>query len=108
VSLEDTLAALLDARLAPLRADLERVTAELAAVRRALPSQFVPLKEAAARMGVSEKTGYRRFDSGEWPGRRDGRKVLIDLSALRPMTHDEVARTAQKLRALPGGGHGST
>ena len=97
-SLEDTLGALLSSRLVPLRSDLQRVTAELAAMRQALPPALLPLKEAARRMGVSEKTARRRVRAGEWPARRDGRKVLVDLSALRPMTEDEVARAAAQLR----------
>ena len=97
-SLEDTLGALLSSRLVPLRSDLQRVAAELAAMRQALPPALLPLKEAARRMGVSEKTARRRVRAGEWPARRDGRKVLVDLSALRPMTEDEVARAAAELR----------
>jgi len=96
-SLEDTLGALLSSRLVPLRSDLQRVTAELAAMRQALPPALLPLKDAARRMGVSEKS-TRRVRAGEWPARRDGRKVLVDLSALRPMTDDEVARAAAQLR----------
>ena len=97
-SLEDTLGALLSARLVPLHSDLRRVTAELAAMRQALPPTLLPLKEAARRMGVSEKTARRRVRAGEWPSRRDGRKVLVDLSALRPMSEEEVARAAAELR----------
>jgi excisionase family DNA binding protein len=107
-TLEDTLGTLLDARLAPLRSDLERVSAELAAVRRALPPLLLPLKEAAKHMHVSEKTARRRVRSGEWPARRDGRKLLVDLSALRPMNDAEIAEAAHRLRALSGGsGDGS-
>ena len=106
-SFEDTIGALLDARLAPLRSDLERVTTELAAVRRALPPMLVSLKEAARRMGVSVKTATRRCQSGDWPSRRDGGRVLVDLSGLRPKTGEEIARAAFNLRALPGGNDGA-
>jgi hypothetical protein len=105
VSLEETLAALFDAKVAPILAELQHVNAELAALRRALPPQLVSLKEAARLMGnISLKTASRRVHSGEWPSRKDGRKVLVDVSALRPMTNEEVAQTARKLRAIPGGG----
>ncbi len=108
-SLEDTLGAMLDARLAPLRSDLERVTAELSAVRRALPPQLVPLAQAAKAMGCSVRTARRRVKSGEWPSRRDGGRLLVDLSGLHAITDDEIAATARKLRALPGGNRdGST
>ena len=106
-SFEDTIGALLDARLAPLRSDLERVTTELAAVRRALPPMLVSLKEAARRMGVSVKTATRRCQSGDWPSRRDGGRVLVDLSGLRPKTGEEIARAAFNLRAVPGGNDGA-
>ncbi|HET7787936.1 MAG TPA: helix-turn-helix domain-containing protein [Myxococcales bacterium] len=101
-TLENTLGALLSARLVPLHSDLRRVTAELAALRQALPPALFPLKEAARRMGVSEKTARRRVQAGEWPARRDGRKVLVDLSALRPMSEEEVARAASELRDESG------
>jgi len=60
-SLEDTLGALLSSRL------LQRVTAELAAMRQALPPALLPLKDAARRMGVSEKTA--RGESAPASGR---------------------------------------
>ena len=104
-SFEDTLGAMLDAKLAPLRSDLDRVSAELTAVRRALPPQLVPLSQAAKAMGCSTKTAGRRVKSGEWPSRRDGGRVLVDLSLLHPLTDQDVAQTARKLRALPGGNH---
>jgi len=66
-SLEDTLGALLSSRLVPLRSDLQRVTAELAAMRQALPPALLPLKDAARRMGVSEKTA--RGESAPASGR---------------------------------------
>jgi hypothetical protein len=108
VTLEDSLGALLDAKLAPLRSDLDRVTAELSAVRRALPPQLVSLKRAAEVMHCSTKTAGRRVKSGEWPSRRDGGRVLVDLSALRPVSDEEVARVAFKMRALPGARDGTS
>jgi len=59
MSFEDTLAALLDERIAPLRADLERVVAELAAARRtpaALPDEVLTVAEGARAAKVSTKT----------------------------------------------------
>jgi hypothetical protein len=103
VSFEETLAAVLDARLAPLQAELARVAAELAKVRAALPSQLVKLGAAARLMGVSVKTARRRCDAGEWPSRKDGRNVLVDMSALKPLSIEDVARKARHLRAVQGG-----
>lgn len=97
MTLEETLAAILDQHLAPVRRDLERVGRELEALRAALPPALVPLKEAAKRMGVSVKTARRRVDSGEWPARQDGdgKRILVDLGALRPMSEEKIARLAR-------------
>ncbi len=95
MTLEETIAAILDQRLGPLRLDLQRVAGALEALRSALPPALVPLKEAARRMHVSEKTARRRVRAGEWPARRDGNRVLVDLAALRPLTEEEVARAAR-------------
>ena len=60
MSLEETLAALFDAKLAPLRAELQLVTAELAAVRRApheqLAEEVLTVPEGAREAKVSTKT----------------------------------------------------
>jgi hypothetical protein len=100
MTLEETLAAILDQRLAPLRRDLDRVAGALEALRSAMPPALVPLKQAAALMHVSEKTARRRVDAGEWPARRDGKKILVDVSSLRPMTEEEVEVAARKVLTL--------
>ncbi len=80
--------------MAPLRLGLERVAGALDALCSALPPALVPLKEAARRMYVSEKTARRRVKAGEWPARQDGKKILVDVSALRPLTVEKVAKLA--------------
>ena len=50
MTLEETLAVILDQRLAPLRRDLERVAGALEALRSAMPPMVVPLRQAAAVM----------------------------------------------------------
>lgn len=105
MSIEEQLSAILIA-VAPLRSELARVSAELAAVKRSIPPQLAPLKDAAKRMGVSVKTARRRVKSGDWPSRKDGRIILVDLSALRPIGEEEVAQLATRLRAVPGGARG--
>ncbi len=107
-SFEARLGALISARIAPLRSALQDFAHVLEGLRRALPAQLVPLKEAARRMGVSEKTARRRVSAGEWPARRDGRRVLVDLSELRPMTDEDVARAARAARDGTGGTDGPT
>ena len=106
-ALADEIKAAVADGLAPLRADLQRMTAEFAALKQAVPPSLVPLKEAAKRMGVSTKTAARRVRAGDWPSRRDGGRVLVDLSGLRAKTGEEIAREAFNLRALPGGNDGT-
>jgi hypothetical protein len=98
MTLEETLATILDQRLAPLRRDLERVTGALNALRSALPPTLVPLAQAAAAMHVSVKTARRRVDAGEWPSRRDGKRILVDLTALHPMAEQKIAELATSAR----------
>ena len=99
MSFDETLCALLEAQLAPVRADLHRLAAEVLELRRSLPPMLVPLREAARRMGVSYATARRRVDAREWPARRDGHRILVDLGALRPMSDEEVEQMARRARA---------
>ena len=98
MSFDETLGALLDAHLAPLRGELERLAAEVTELRRTLPPMLVPLREAARRLGVSYATARRRVNAREWPARRDGGRILIDLGALRPLSDEEVTRIAYRAR----------
>jgi hypothetical protein len=107
VSFDETLGALLDAHLAPVRLEIARLTAQVTELRRTLPPMLVPLKEAARRMGVSYATARRRVDASEWPVRRDGGRILVDLGALRPMSAEEVALLARRARANGVGTEGS-
>ena len=108
MSFEDTLQKVYEAQLA-LRLELEQVRAELVALRRSLPPQFVTQKEAAKRMACSVKKVSRRVKSGEWSSRRDGGRVLVDMSALHPVTDAEVAQLARQATTQKGGkSHGST
>lgn len=105
MSFDETLGALLDARLAPVRVEIERLAAEVIELRHTLPPMLVPLREAARRMGVSYATARRRVDAREWPARRDGGRILIDLGGLRPMSDGEVAlMTRRARRGIDGSG----
>lgn len=44
----------------------------------------VTVREAAGRLGVSERTVWRRIRSGELPAERSGRRVLVTLGAGYP------------------------
>ena len=94
MSLEDGIAAAVRAEVAPLQANVARLTAEVEALRRALPPALVTLKEAANRLGLSLSTVRRRVRDGSLPARKVGRCVRVDLGALHPPTPSEVARLA--------------
>lgn len=98
MSIEESIASALSAQLEPMRAELRRVTAELEALRRALPPQLVTMTEAAKRLDVSLSTVRRRVKDGELPSRNVGRSVRVDLSALRGPTEREVNAGVVRLR----------
>lgn len=99
MSFEDTIAAVLDGRLAPLRLELQRLSAEVSDLRHALPPLLVSVPIAAERLGVSLSTARRRVRDGDWPVRRDGRRVLVDLGALRPKSAEELSEASRSVRA---------
>ncbi len=102
MSLEEILGTLLEARIAPLHTELRRLATELVRLRRALPPMLVSLKEAAIRMRVSYATARRRAHTGEWPVRRDGGRILVDLTSLHPRSEAEIAHLARELEGLTG------
>ena len=99
MSFEDTIAAVLDGRLAPLRLELQRLAAEVSDLRQALPPLLVSVPIAAERLGVSLSTARRRVRDGEWPVRRDGRRVLVDLGTLHAKTNEELSDVSRSLRS---------
>jgi len=98
VTIEALLGCVIEAKLAPLGAKIGRLTAEVEAMRRALPPALVPVPEAAKAIGVSEATVRRRIKDGSIPVRRVGRSVRVDLAALRAPDPAEVTRLAQAAR----------
>ncbi len=98
MTIEETIAALIDARLAPLCVEVRRLTAEIEMLRRALPPMLVPIREAAQMLRVSESTVRRHTRDGLLPVRRIGHSVRVDMSALRPLTDEEVEREAYLAR----------
>lgn len=97
MTLEQTLSSLLEAKLAPLCDEVSRLREQLAAVRGALPSNLVTMREAAERLGVSVATVRRQVKAGRLPVRRIGRALRIDLDAAKPPSEDDVARKALSL-----------
>jgi hypothetical protein len=57
-------------------------------------------------VGVSYATARRRVDAREWPARRDGGRILVDLGALRPFTDENLARLARRARDANTGDDG--
>lgn len=92
VSFEESIAALLDTKLAPMQAELRRLRAEIQGMRRALPPALVPPREAARALGLSLSSVRRRIADGSLPVRRLGGRVLVDLGQLHPPDEAEVAR----------------
>lgn len=61
------------------------------------------LKNAADAMGVSLATARRRVKSGAWTVRRDGRRVLVDLSGLHGPSDEDIKVATAKIRDLSEG-----
>jgi excisionase family DNA binding protein len=99
MSIEDAIAAAIEAKVSPVLAELRRVTSELEALRRALPPQLVTMTEAARVLDVSLSTIRRQVKDGTLPCRRVGRGVRIDLTDLRPTPEAEVAAGVVRLRS---------
>lgn len=100
MSLEETLSAIVAGHVAPLRAEIERLRADVAALRRSQPAALATPAEAARALGVSLSTVRRRVRDGSLPVRRVGRSVRIDLAAMHAPSEAEVLRLARE--ALDG------
>jgi excisionase family DNA binding protein len=101
MSFEETLGALLEARIAPLRAEISLLAAKVEAVRQALPPALVTMPEAARLLGLSVRTVRRQVKAGKLPSCRVGRGVRVDLASLKPLTEEQLASEACRLRVMP-------
>lgn len=81
-----------------LALELRGLRAELAALAARLPSTWLPLAEAAERLGVDPRTVVAMGARGELVTRRAGRRVLVDATSLQPRSDLEVARAAREAR----------
>jgi excisionase family DNA binding protein len=98
MTLEETIAGLLQTQLAPLIDANRRMAAELERLRQALPAQLVSVPEAARNLGMSPATIRRRIKDGSIPVRRVGRSIRVDLSAVhKGPTEEEIARLSESL-----------
>ncbi len=56
------------------------------------------MPEAARRLGVSQSSIRRRVKDRSIPALRVGRRVLVDVAAVRPKTEGEIIRLARGAR----------
>ncbi len=98
MSIEDTIREAISAEVAPLRQTIDQLKAEVVQLHRALPAQLVSLHEASKLLGLSLSTVRRRVRDGTLPTRKVGRAIRLDVSALRPLSNEEVAEQAWRLR----------
>ena len=98
MSLEDTLSALLEAKLTPLVDANRRLAQQIEQLRRALPTQVVSVAEAARILDLHPNTIRNRIASGEIPSRRVGKSVRVDLTALLVgPSADDVAKGLRQI-----------
>jgi excisionase family DNA binding protein len=98
VTVEESIRVAVAAEMAPLRTEISRLSAQVEAMRRAIPPALVPVREAAQALGVSEATVRRRIRDGDMPTVRVGRSVRVDLGALRSAGAGEVTRLVTAIR----------
>jgi excisionase family DNA binding protein len=100
ITLEGLIGGIIKSALAPLQAEVGRLTTEVETMRKALPPAFVTLPEAARVLGLSLSTVRRRVKDGKLPCCHVGRSVRVDLASLKPPTDDQVAGEALRLRTV--------
>jgi excisionase family DNA binding protein len=87
VTLEDVIETAVSRAVAGAVGELK---VEIAALRRALPPQLGSVQEAARACGCSTRTIWRLIRDGKLPHRKLGRKTVVDLTALHPVSDDDV------------------
>lgn len=103
MTVDETIAAAVQAQVSPVLVELRRMTAEIEALRRALPAQLVTMAEAAKRLGVSLATVRRRVKDGTLPVQRIGRAPRIDLAALGSTAAGDVDARVLDIRTTLAG-----
>jgi len=88
----------LPGRVEELSDEIRQLQVSVEQMRRALPPALVSIPEAARALALSTATIRRRIKDGSLPSVRVGRSVRIDLSMVRPMDEDQVARLAAEAR----------
>jgi len=95
------LAALTDipVRMAAMERALTELTAKVEALRAAAPPLLVPISEAAAICRVSVPTMRRWVKSGQVQVVKVANTVRVDLSRVRGVDAEDIARMAREARA---------
>jgi excisionase family DNA binding protein len=88
MTLDDSLRAAVAEAVAPLARELRQIRERL---DKSLPPPFGSRAEAARALGCCLTTIDRLVAEGEVGYKRVGRRVLIDLTTLRPPSAEEVA-----------------
>jgi hypothetical protein len=87
----------LPATLARFESQQREILARLDVLAQASPPVLVDLAEVVRRgIAPSLATARRWASGGVLPARRVGKRWLVDLSALKPTTPDEIARLARE------------
>lgn len=93
MSFEDTIGAIVEAAVAravaPLAAEVARLRQEA--------EKPLSIEQAAARLGISERTVRRRVKDGSLPATRVGARVLVQVGAVLPSS-DQVVSIAHRAR----------
>jgi excisionase family DNA binding protein len=88
----------LPAMLARIEALNRELLQRVALLEARLPRELLPTPEYCRRVGLSRSSVARGIKSGVIPVVRIGRRVLIDASAIRPTTPEDIARRAREVR----------
>lgn len=69
---------------------VEGLREEIKSLRRALPPQFGSVADAAKALGCCTRTVWRQIREGKLVHRKVGRKTVVDMASLHPLTDDDV------------------
>lgn len=96
MSLDEALAAVVRAELAPVLRELSDLRAAVAEVT---PPLYGTVAEAARVLGCSEQTIRARIADGRIAATRVGRAIRVDLSTLRGPSTTHIAKLAREARS---------
>ena len=95
MNVEESLRALIAEALAPLALEIRQLRELLS---KSLPPAFGTREDAARVLGCSMSTVDALIRRGEITTKRAGRRVLVDLTSLRPPSEEEVNEAVWRSR----------